>query len=176
MYPRGITTGSVSKALGLQGLRTGWLVCPDPEMVMDAVILRENSSEIMNIMGEVIAEVALRPERLARDLEAARAAGRANLDRLNDWIASEPDLSWVPPRAGLIGLGRLPDGLDSDAFARRLLAAPYRTFLLPGSTYDEPSHIRLGVGGGAAANLEEGLMRVARALRDWQASAGRSAQ
>ena len=176
MYPRGITTGSVSKALGLQGLRTGWLICQNPQMVMDAVILRENSSEIMNIMGEVIAEVALRPERLARDLEAARAAGRANLDRLNDWIASEPDLSWVPPRAGLIGLGRLPDGLDSDVFARRLLAAPYRTFLLPGSAYDEPAHIRLGVGGGAASNLEEGLMRMARALRDWQASAGRSAQ
>ena len=176
MYPRGITTGSVSKALGLQGLRTGWLICQNPQMVMDAVILRENSSEIMNIMGEVIAEVALRPERLARDLEAARAAGRANLDRLNDWIASEPDLSWVPPRAGLIGLGRLPDGLDSDVFARRLLAAPYRTFLLPGSAYDDPAHIRLGVGGGAASNLEEGLMRMARALRDWQASAGRSAQ
>jgi aspartate/methionine/tyrosine aminotransferase len=176
MYPHGITTGSVSKALGLQGLRTGWLICQNPQMVMDAVILRENSSEIMNIMGEVIAEVALRPERLARDLEAARAAGRANLYRLNDWIASEPDLFWVPPRAGLIGLGRLPDGLDSDAFARRLLAAPYRTFLLPGSAYDEPAHIRLGVGGGAAANLEEGLMRMARALRDWQASAGRSAQ
>ena len=57
MYARGITTGSVSKALGLQGLRTGWLICPDKELVMDAVILRENSSEIMNIMGEVIAEV-----------------------------------------------------------------------------------------------------------------------
>ena len=29
LYPRGITTGSVSKALGLQGLRTGWMICRD---------------------------------------------------------------------------------------------------------------------------------------------------
>ncbi|WP_299883044.1 pyridoxal phosphate-dependent aminotransferase [uncultured Sulfitobacter sp.] len=168
MYARGITTGSVSKALGLQGLRTGWLICPDPELVMDAVILRENSSEIMNIMGEVIAEVALRPERLAPAMEKARAEGQANLAQMNDWVAAQDGLSWVLPRAGLIGLGKLPNGLDSDAFATRLLEDPYRTFLLPGSAYHQPQHIRLGVGGGAGVNLGKGLSRVAQALKDWK--------
>ena len=33
LYPRGITTGSVSKALGLQGLRTGWMICPDASLI-----------------------------------------------------------------------------------------------------------------------------------------------
>lgn len=167
LYHRGITTGSVSKALGLQGLRTGWLICRNPELVMDAVILRENSSEIMNIMGEVIAEIALRPDRYATAIAEARSAGAANLTRLQQWIDAEPSLSWVPPRAGLIGLGRLPEGVDSDAFASRLLAPPYRTFLLPGSAYDEPQHIRLGVGGGAEVNLDKGLHRVSAALRVW---------
>jgi aspartate/methionine/tyrosine aminotransferase len=167
MYQRGITTGSVSKALGLQGLRTGWMICPDPQMIMDAVILRENSSEIMNIMGEVIAEVALRPERYGPAMEKARSEGAANLAEMNAWVDSQPGLSWVPPRAGLIGLARLPDNIDSDAFARRLLADPYRTFLLPGSAYDQPNHIRLGVGGGAAVNLGKGLDRVSAALKNW---------
>ena len=169
LYARGITTGSVSKALGLQGLRTGWLICPDPELIMDAVILRENSSEIMNILGEVIAEIALRPERLAPALAAAHQAGQANLARLSTWVERTPGLSWVAPRAGLIGLGRLPEGTDSDAFAKRLLAEPYRTFLLPGSAYREPGHIRLGVGGGSGVNLDDGLNRVAQALKDWPA-------
>ena len=167
MYPRGITTGSVSKALGLQGLRTGWMICPDPDLIMDAVILRENSSEIMNIMGEVIAEIALRPARYGPAMDKARSEGAANLAQMNDWVAGQGRLSWVPPRAGLIGLGRLPEGIDSDAFARRLLDAPYRTFLLPGSAYEQPQHIRLGVGGGAGVNLSKGLDRVARALEDW---------
>ncbi len=167
MYARGITTGSVSKALGLQGLRTGWLICPDAQMVMDAVILRENSSEIMNIMGEVIAEVALRPDRYGTTMERACSEGAANLAQMNDWVAEQEGLSWVSPRAGLIGLGRLPEGIDSDAFAKMLLAEPYRTFLLPGSCYDQPGHIRLGVGGGAGVNLQKGLDRVAQALRDW---------
>ena len=120
LYERGITTGSVSKALGLQGLRTGWLICRDAEMLMDAVILRENSSEIMNIMGEVIAEVALRPERYATAIAKARAAGVANLDLLNRWIDRQEGLEWVSPRG--VGGGEsvnLQMGLDRLAQALR---------------------------------------------------------
>lgn len=165
IYPRGITTGSVSKALGLQGLRTGWMISQDAGLIRDAVILRENSSEIMNIMGEHIAEIALRPERLTPAMAAARAEGQAGLALLNRFVAEEPALSWVAPEAGLIGLARL-DGMAAEPFARALLAAPYRTFVLPGTAYDEPAHIRLGVGGGAAVNLEKGLARLHQALSD----------
>jgi aspartate/methionine/tyrosine aminotransferase len=171
LYERGITTGSVSKALGLQGLRTGWLICRDAEMLMDAVILRENASEIMNIMGEVIAEVALRADRLGPALDRARAEGLANLARLDGFVAATPGLSWVRPQAGLIGLARLPDEIDSDDFARRLLAPPWRTFLLPGSAYGQPAHIRLGVGGGAAVRLDVGLDRLAGLLASWDQKA-----
>ena len=165
--PRGITTGSVSKALGLQGLRTGWIICRDPGVIRDAMILRENASEIMNTLGEHIAEVALRPDRLAAALTSARSEGRATLARLDAFVSAEPRLDWQRPEAGLIGLARL-DGIDGEALARRLLAAPYRTFLLPGSAYDLPRHIRLGVGGGPEARLEEGLARLSTALRLWQ--------
>lgn len=167
LYKRGISTGSVSKALGLQGLRTGWLICRDADLVMDAVILRENASEIMNIMGELIAEVALRPARYAAGIAQAQAEGRANLAELDAFVAQAPGLSWVRPQAGLIGLARLPDGIDGDVFAKRLLAAPYRTFLLPGSAYGQPRHIRLGVGGGAEVNLGLGLSRVQELLEAW---------
>ena len=163
LYERGITTGSVSTALGLQGLRTGWMICRDKGMIRDGVILRENSSEIMNIMGEHIAEIALRPDRLGPALAQARAEGSANLAALDAFIASQPRLSWVKPQAGLIGLARLQGDL-AEPFARRLLAAPYRTFLLPGTAYDEPHHIRLGVGGGEEVRLAEGLARLATCL------------
>lgn len=167
LYPRGITTGSVSKALGLQGLRTGWMICRDPGLILDAVILRENASEIMNILGEVVAGIALRPERLARALDKARREGRANLERLDAFVAETPQLGWVHPEAGLIGLARLADGIEAGAFARRLLTDPYRTFVLPGTAYGHPAHIRLGVGGGAAVNLDDGLARMSRLLANW---------
>lgn len=160
---KGITTGSVSKALGLQGLRTGWMICRDRALLQDAMILRENSSEIMNILGEKIAEIALRPERLSASLARARTEAEAGLAALDRFIESEPRLSWHRPQAGLIGLARL-EGELAEPFARRLLAAPYRTFVMPGSVYDQPGHLRLGVGGGPAARLDEGLSRLRAAL------------
>lgn len=164
---RGITTGSVSKALGLQGLRTGWMICRDAAMIRNAFVLRENSSEIMNIMGEVIAEIALRPARLQAALAAARAEGRNNLDHLDQFIRDTPGLSWIRPEAGLIGLARLPSHIGSAALANRLLAPPYRTFVIPGTAYDQPGHIRLGVGGGASVDLQTGLSRLAACLAQW---------
>ncbi len=160
----GITTGSVSKALGLQGLRTGWMICQSPEVIRDAMILRENGSEIMNTLGEHIAEVALRPERLASALAQARAEGAETLDLLDRFVAAEPRLSWHRPQAGLIGLARVA-GIDGESLARALLKPPYRTFLLPGSAYGLPQHIRIGAGGGPEARLGEGLERLSSALR-----------
>ncbi len=166
LYGRGITTGSVSKALGLQGLRTGWMICPDAGLIRDSVILRENASEIMNILGEHIAEIALRPDRLSAGLDRARAEASVSLAQLDRFIASQPQLSWVKPQAGLIGLARL-NGIAAEPLARRLLMHPYRTFVLPGTAYDHPDHIRLGVGGGAAVQLDKGLARLAQCLADW---------
>ena len=163
LYERGITTGSVSKALGLQGLRTGWLISRDRQVVLDALVLRENSSEIMNVMGETIAEIALRPERYERLIANARMDGLRNLGHLERFIAARPELDWVPPQAGLIGLARL-SGITSDALSNALLEPPFNTLVIPGSAYGLPQHIRLGVGGGAAANLEEGLRRLDRFL------------
>jgi aspartate/methionine/tyrosine aminotransferase len=159
----GITTGSVSKALGLQGLRTGWMVCQSPEVIRDAMILRENGSEIMNVLGEHIAEVALRPDRLAAALGRAREESAATLDLLDRFVAEEPRLSWHRPEAGLIGLAPV-EGTDGESLARALLRAPYRTFLLPGSAYGLTQHIRIGAGGGPEARLEEGLGRLSALL------------
>ncbi len=167
LYARGITTGSVSKALGLQGLRTGWLISGDAGLVRDAMILRENSSEIMNVLGETIAEIALRPERLATSLATARAEGLANLAVLDRFVEDQPHLSWTRPEAGLIGLARLTR-IEAETFARRLLAAPYRTFLLPGTAYGMPQHVRLGVGGGPGVHLQDGLRRLAACLAEYE--------
>jgi aspartate/methionine/tyrosine aminotransferase len=163
LTPFGIITGSVSKALGLQGLRTGWMICQSPEVIRDAMILRENSSEIMNVLGEHIAEIALRPERLAAALGRARAEGAEVLDRLDRFVNDEPRLNWHRPEAGLIGLARVT-GNDGESLARALLAPPYRTFLLPGSAYGLAHHIRIGAGGGPEARLEEGLGRLSALL------------
>ena len=169
IYERGIATGSVSKVFGMQGLRLGWMICRDKEMIHDALVLREYSSQISNHLGEAIAEIALQPSRRTELLARIRSGSLANLDKLTAFVDSHPRLSWHRPEAGLIGLVRLEGGagLTGDALAARALEPPYRTFVISGSAYGKPDHIRLGVGGGASANLDEGLEKLAALLDEF---------
>ncbi|MFT7049406.1 MAG: aspartate/methionine/tyrosine aminotransferase [Halioglobus sp.] len=164
LYDKGISTGSVSKVLGLQGLRTGWMICRDQKTLFDAMVLREDTSEIMNIMGEAIAEIAMREDRHASAVARAKAAGRHNLDIVDAWIAGRPELSWHRPAAGFIGFCKMDMTISADTLAEHLIGEPYRTFVMPGSVYDFPQHLRLGVGGGAGANIENALQRLGLCL------------
>lgn len=163
LYERGISTGSISKVFGMQGLRTGWMVCQDPKVILDAMVLRENTSEIMNVMGEAIADLVLSEARFGPTVAQVRATESQNIDFLDRFIEEMPMLSWHRPQAGLIGFCRLDLPIDADTFAKRLLDPPYRTFVMSGSVYNYPQHLRLGVGGGAAVGLNVGLERM-RAL------------
>jgi len=165
LYERGISTGSVSKVLGLQGLRTGWLVCRDPQLIFDSMVLREDTSEIMNIMGEAIADIALDASRFTQAVTKARLAGQRNLDLLDQFIEKQPGLSWHRPQSGLIGFCRLNLPIDADELSARLLAPPYKTFVMSGAAYGFPSHIRVGAGGGDSADLPRGLERLGALLQ-----------
>jgi aspartate/methionine/tyrosine aminotransferase len=160
LYERGISTGSVSKALGLQGLRTGWLISRDQSLVFDSVVLREDTSEIMNIMGEAIAAIALGETRYQQAIARARRDGQGNLDLLDRFIEATPAMNWRRPQAGLIGFCQLNLPVSADEFAAQLLAPPYRTFVMSGSAYGYPQHLRLGVGGGDSTALAGGLERL----------------
>jgi len=165
LYERGISTGSVSKVLGLQGLRTGWLICRDPRLIFDATVLREDTSEIMNIMGEAITDIALDESRFTQAVTKSRLAGQRNLDLLDQFIEQQPGLSWHRPQSGLIGFCRLNLPIDADELSARLLAPPYKTFVMSGAAYGFPSHIRVGAGGGDSADLPKGLERLGTLLQ-----------
>lgn len=161
IYERGISTGSVSKVLGLQGIRTGWLICRDQTVIRDAVVLREDTSEIMNVTGEAIADIALGEDYYPAAIMRARETGQRNLDLLDEFVATQDLLHWQRPQAGLIGFCALDSTIDADEFSRRLLQPPYRTFVMPGSAYNHPRHLRLGAGG-RTDRLQDGLNRLSQ--------------
>jgi len=166
LYDRGISTGSVSKVLGLQGLRTGWMISRDSQLLFDSMVLREDTSEIMNIMGETIADIALSEKRFAESVAKARLAGKQNLDLINDFVQSHAELSWVRPQAGLIGFCGFNSAVNAAEVYERLLAPPYRTFVMPGNAYGYPHHFRVGAGGTGLEELVKGLAELARFFRN----------
>jgi aspartate/methionine/tyrosine aminotransferase len=165
LYDKGISTGSVSKVLGLQGIRIGWLVCADKTVVYDAVVLREDSSEIMNVMGEAIADIALADDYYLQAIERARNAGLHNRTLVDNFIQANVELEWHLPEAGLIGFSRINIDMGSEEFANRLMQAPYHTFVMPGIAYEYPQHLRLGFGGAPDSGISDGLQHLQQFLQ-----------
>jgi len=169
-YEKAISTSSVSKTLGLQGIRTGWMATPDKALLTKCLILREDTSEVMNVLGEYIALAAMKPSKYERLLNEGKDQGRKGWAIVKDWISKSEVFHWVEPRAGFLCFVRYDLDIGSEDFCKRLLAAPYRTFVQPGVAYGFEKHIRLGVGGGVGGVktelMSEGLRRIDRFVKD----------
>jgi len=167
-YKKAVSASSVSKTLGLQGIRTGWMATQDKDLLYKALILREDTSEVMNVLGEYIALAALQPGRYERLLGEAKEEGRRGWDVVSDWISGSEVFDWVRPKAGFLAFPRYDLEIESEAFFRRLIAKPYRTLIQPGISYGFEKHIRLGVGGGKIDQIKRGLEQIDRFVHDLQ--------
>ena len=165
-YEKAISASSVSKCLGLQGIRTGWMATQDKELLYKSLILREDTSEVMNVLGEHIALAALKPGKYERLLEGAKEEGKRGWPVVSDWIDRSAVFDWVKPRAGYLSLPRYDLEIGSEEFCKRLLGEPYRTFIQPGIAYGCENHIRLGIGGADLEQIERGLKQIDRFIQD----------
>jgi aspartate/methionine/tyrosine aminotransferase len=126
------------------------------------VVLRDYLTLHLSPLVELLAErvIGSADVIVAQKLEAARA-NRALVDR---WIGEQGGaISWTPPAGGVCGFPRLHGVDDVEEFCHRL-AKEHRVLLVPGTCFGTPGHVRLGFGGPAAA-LQQGLGRLAGALR-----------
>ncbi len=160
LYPRGISTGSMSKAFSLAGLRLGWITGPR-EVLAAAELHRDYNTISVGMIDDFLASLAL--ENAERLLERSRRIVRANLAILEEWIAGEPGLRYVRPRAGTTALLEYGLPLPSREFCLRLLEQTGVLFT-PGSALEAEGTVRIGYAN-AQPVLREGLAAVGSFLR-----------
>jgi len=96
LYEKGISTAGMSKAFSLAGLRLGWLTAPLD--VIEAVMVHRDYNTIsVGIINDFFASVAL--ENAQSILDRNRNLTRTNVTILDDWINTEPMISWVKPKS-----------------------------------------------------------------------------
>ena len=153
---RGVSLGATSKSFAMAGLRIGWLVTRDRDVLGRAAAFKDYTTICSSAPSEILAIMALR----ARDVVLARSMSiiEANLPLVDGFFARHPDvLSWVRPRAAPIGFPRLnAPGFSVDDFAAELVETE-GVLLLPGSRFGHPGdHFRIGFG---RTDLPEALER-----------------
>lgn len=144
-YERVLCTAGLSKAYGLPGLRTGWLVGP-AEMAEKLWGYHDYTSIGPTMLTDRIASLALRPERHARLLERTRKILRDNYPSMRDWLRKHEDLfTHVPPRAGAIAWIGFRKKWNSADVAEELRAKK-GVLLVPGEQFAMPGYLRIGFG------------------------------
>lgn len=159
LYEKGISTGSMSKAYSLAGLRLGWIV--GPESLLEGVSIHRDYNTIsVGMLDDYFAALAL--ENREAILKRSRDITRENLAILADWVAHEPRISWVKPQSGTTAFLKLMFDMPSREFCIQLLEET-GVMLTPGSAMDMEGYVRIGYANNADV-LQQGLKRLSAFL------------
>jgi aspartate/methionine/tyrosine aminotransferase len=153
MYDKGIGTSSMSKVFSLAGLRLGWLVTKDKELMERLFSHRDYSIISCGVVDEVFGALAL--ENKDKVLERNLRIIRENLKILDDWINEHERFSYVKPIAGTTALVFYDYDISAFEFCTGLMEHS-KTFVTPGSCFEYEKSFRIGYAA-SRETLIEGL-------------------
>ena len=153
--PAAISVGTISKPLGLPGLRIGWMAAP-AETVAEGGGMRDYVSLSPGKLSDALAILAFKHR--DRIVGRNRKIIARNLDATSRFVEERSDfLSWTPPRGGLLALLRYELDVPSLELADRL-SEEHGVMLAPGSAFGFEHHLRIGIGQDPSV-FAEGLRR-----------------
>lgn len=161
-YERAVSLCGLSKSFGLPGLRIGWLVTQDKEIMESLASFKDYTTICSSAPSEILAIGALRNRRriLQRNLEIIQN----NIECLVQFFATHSSLvSWIPPKAGSLAMARLLVSMSAPAFCEALLEKE-GVLLVPGELMEmEGKFLRIGFG---RRSMPDALERLELFLRN----------
>ncbi|KKY35320.1 putative aspartate aminotransferase [Diaporthe ampelina] len=151
-YDKTISTGSMSKAWALAGIRLGWIASRDKGIIEAVAAARDYTTISVSQLDDQVASYALseavRPALIMRNLELAKT----NLALLGKFVEGHQGVcSWVKPTAGTTAFVQFTNGgkpVDDVAFCLDVLDKT-KVMLVPGSKcfgheQDFKGYVRIG--------------------------------
>ena len=159
LYAKGISTAGMSKVFSLAGLRVGWVIAPQ-EVREQVLIHRDYDTISVGMINDHFAAIAL--EHADKVLARSHEITRGNLALLEAWIAKEPKVSWVKPRAGTTAMLKLNIPVTAREFCIDLVTKT-GVMLTPGDAFDMEGYARIGFANDTQT-LAEGLAALSEYL------------
>jgi aspartate/methionine/tyrosine aminotransferase len=164
LYEKGISTGSMSKAYSLAGLRLGWIVS-DAALIKSFVTHRDYNTISVGMLDDYFSALAL--ENVDKLLERNHRITRGNLQILDEWVSNEPSICYVKPKSGTTALLKYDFDMTSWDFCVELLKAT-GVMLSPGSVLDMEGYLRIGYANNPQI-LRQGLAKMSEFMADLRA-------
>lgn len=156
LYKRGIATGSMSKVFSLAGLRLGWIVTRDSQIMTDIHNHRDYNTISSGVLNEMIANVAL--AHADKIIQRNRKIVLQNLVVLDNWVNDQAHISWVKPQAGTTALLHYDFKINSETFCDQLFRQK-GVLLVPGVEFGIEHAVRIGYAF-ETAELKKGLEKL----------------
>jgi aspartate/methionine/tyrosine aminotransferase len=144
-YEKVLAMNSLSKAYGLPGLRTGWVVGP-AETVDDIWARHEYVTISATMLANKLSALALSAEVRPRLIQRTRDYIRRGFPILDGWLEShEGTFQLVPPQAAAIAFARYDLDINSTHFVDRLMREK-SVLIVPGDQFGLDRHLRISYG------------------------------
>lgn len=161
-----ISISSLSKTYGIPGIRIGWAVCQDREMMDLLLCAKEQVCIGGSVVDEYIGYVALSQKKewiVQNDRTIA-----ARFAVVKEWIKKEELMEWVEPQAASTCFPRVKHSVDLDIEKfYRILNDKYGTFVGPGHWFEQDRRfMRIGYAWPLEEELKAGLEGISKALRE----------
>lgn len=169
-YANTISTGSLSKAYSLAGIRVGWLASRNKDLIEQCAAARDYTTISVGILDQQIAAYALHPDTVHSLLGRNIKLAKTNLELLERFVVKHDEYcSWVKPVAGttaFIKFERDGQPIDAVEFCKRLQEKT-GVMLLPGDRgfgEEFKGYVRVGYVNRTDI-VEEGLKLVRQFMR-----------
>ncbi|KAF4452212.1 hypothetical protein F53441_4952 [Fusarium austroafricanum] len=126
-YSKTVSTGSVSKAYSLPGIRVGWIISPDDAILQQIIAARDYTTLNVSRIDDAVALMALSKDVRPKILEQNLSAGAKNIQQYDEFVKRNSDrCRWIRPRGGGTGFIHFSDKngkpIDEVAFADKLVS------------------------------------------------------
>ena len=144
-YEKAIVVNGLSKAYGLPGLRTGWIVASE-DFIKKTWSYHDYTTIAPSILSDRLARIALTPENREKIRHRTQSILKSNFPKLESWLKEKSGLfEFVPPRAGAITFVRYNLGINSTELVEKLIHEK-SVLIVPGDHFEMDHYLRFGFG------------------------------
>jgi aspartate/methionine/tyrosine aminotransferase len=144
-YEKILAVGSMSKAYGLPGLRTGWVA--GPVETVDKIWARHEYTTLSTTMlSNILTALALSEKVRPSIIQRTRKYIRQGYPVLEQWMKQQGDvLGCIPPQAAAIAFIKYDLNINSTELALKLLREK-SVLIIPGDHFGLDNYIRVSYG------------------------------
>ncbi len=163
---RVISVSSMSKSYGLPGIRIGWIICRNKELMETFLAAKEQIFITNSVVDEEIAyRYLMNKEKLFAPVKQMILS---NFTVLKNFMQQQQLLEWVEPQGGCVCFPRIKKeiAIDTRNF-HEVLLNKYSTYVGRGHWFEEDGrYMRIGYSWDKTEKLAKGLSNILKAIEE----------